>query len=81
MPRRAEGRITGKPITNEIPLPAGGVKLEVFIPWSLVKRGMKKEIIATIDSPAAFTVKAAEKRQQKQTEQLSPVVRALGLAD
>ena len=80
MPRRTEGRMTGEPVTTEIPQPAGGVKLVTFIPWTLVKRGMKKEIITPIDAPAAFTVEAAEERQRKKTEQLSPVVRALGLA-
>ena len=80
MPRRAEGRMTGEPVTTEIPQPAGGVKLVTFIPWTLVKRGMKKEIITPIDAPEAFTVEAAEARQKKKTEQHSPVVRALGLA-
>ena len=80
MPRQAEGRITGEPVTTEISQPAGGVKLVTFIPWTLVKRGMRKEIITPIDAPAAFTVEAAEERQKKKTEQPSPVVRALGLA-
>jgi hypothetical protein len=80
MPRRGEGRITGKPVTTEIPQPAGGVKLVTFIPWTLVKRGMKKEIITPIDAPEAFTVEAAAERKQKKAEQHSPVVRALGLA-
>ena len=36
MPRKGQGRITGQPVTTEIPLPAGGVKLTTFIPglWS-----------------------------------------------
>ena len=65
---------------SEIPLPAGGVKLVTFIPWTLVKRGMRKEIITPIDAPEAFTVEAAAERQQKKAEQHSPVVKALGLA-
>ena len=80
MPRRAEGRLTGQAVTTEIPQPAGGVKLVTFIPWTLVKRGMKKEIITPIETPEAFTVEAAEERQRKKAEQPSPVVRALGLA-
>jgi hypothetical protein len=30
-------------VTSQIPDPAGGVKLETFIPWTLVKRGVKKQ--------------------------------------
>jgi len=80
MPRRAEGRLTGQPVTTEIPQPAGGVKLVTFIPWTLVKRGVKKEIITPIETPEAFIVEAAEERQRKTAEQHSPVVRALGFA-
>jgi hypothetical protein len=80
MPRRGQGRITGQPITTAIPLPAGGVKLVTFIPWTLVKRGMKKEIITPLDAPEAFREEAAAEGQAKQAEQPSPLVRALGLA-
>ena len=80
MPRRGQGRITGQPVTTEIPLPAGGVKLTTFIPWTLVKRGMKKEIITPLDAPEAFREEAEAERQAKKAEQHSPLVRALGLA-
>ena len=80
MPRRGEGRITGKPVTTEIPQPAGGVKLVTFIPWTLVKRGMKKEIITPIDAPEAFTVEARRERLMKAAAQDTPLMRALGLA-
>jgi hypothetical protein len=68
----------GEPVS--VPCPASGVELETFIPWTLVKRGMKKEIITPIDAPAAFMVEATAERQRKQAEQHSPLVRALGLA-
>ena len=51
-----------------------------FIPWTLVKRGMKKEIITPIDAPEAFMVEAVEERKRKKAEQHPPVVRSLGLA-
>ena len=79
MPRRGQGRITGQPVTTAILLPAGGVKLTTFIPWTLVKRGMKNEIITPLDAPEAFREEA--ERQAKKAEQSSPLVRALGLAD
>ena len=80
MPRRAEGRITGQPVTREIPLPAGGVKLTTFIPWTLVKRGMKKEIITPIDAPEAFTLEAARERDTRDANRDTALMRALGLA-
>jgi hypothetical protein len=56
------------------------VQLETFIPWTLIKRGYKKEVITPIDAPEAFTVEAAAERQRKKAEQHTPLVRALGLA-
>jgi hypothetical protein len=60
--------------------PASGVELETFIPWTLVKRGAKKDVITPIDAPEAFTEEAVAERQTKKAEQHAPVVRALGLA-
>jgi hypothetical protein len=39
MSKRHYGKQTGRPVTHEIPTPAGGVRLETFIPWRLVQRG------------------------------------------
>ena len=39
------GKQTGRPITHELPTPAGGVRLETFVPWTLVRRGLKKRVI------------------------------------
>jgi hypothetical protein len=72
--------MTSQPVTIAIPLPAGGVKLTTFIPWTLVKRGMKKEIITPLDVPEAFPVEAEAERRARNEEQLSPLARALGLA-
>ena len=78
MPLKYYAEPQGEPIS--VPCPASGVELETFIPWTLVKRGVKKEIITPIDTPEAFTVEAAADRQQKKAEQHAPVVRAMGLA-
>ena len=80
MSKKHYGQQTGHAVTQTIPTPAGGVRLETFIPWTLIKRGYKKEVITPIDAPEAFTVEAAAERTQKKAEQVAPVVRALGLA-
>jgi hypothetical protein len=56
------------------------VGLETFIPWTLVKRSVKKEIITRIDTPEAFTVEAAADQQRRKAEHHAPVVWALALA-
>lgn len=80
MPRKGQGRITGRPVTVTIPSPAGGVKLETFIPWTLVKRGTKKEVITPIEAPEAFRVEAVQERREQKAAKETPLVRALGLA-
>lgn len=80
MPRKGQGRITGNPVATTTPNPAGGVKLETFIPWTLVKRGTRKEVITPIDAPQAFRVEAVLERQNRKAAKESPLVRALGLA-
>ncbi|CAK0767127.1 hypothetical protein CCP4SC76_460001 [Gammaproteobacteria bacterium] len=79
MPKKSR-IIIGKAVTKAIPTPAGGVRLETFIPWRLIKRNVKREIITPLDAPGEFRVEAGiEKRERKAAEE-SPLVRALGLA-
>jgi len=78
MPRRGQGRITGQPVTTAILLPAGGVELTTFIPWTLVKRGMKNEIITPLDAPEAFREEA--ERQAKKAEQFLAVGPGTGVS-
>ena len=78
MPLKYYAEPRGKTVSR--PCPASGVELETFIPWTLVKRGVKKDILTPIDAPEAFTVQAAAERKQKKSEQHSSVVKALGLA-
>ena len=40
MAKMDKGVLTGKPVTYPIPSSAGGVQMETFIPWTLVKRGI-----------------------------------------
>ena len=80
MAKMDKGVLTGKPVTYPIPSPAGGVQMETFIPWTLVKRGIRREIITPLDAPQAFTVEAAAERTKRKAAQNTPLIRALGLA-
>ncbi len=48
MSKKHRGRYQGDPVTYQLPSPAGGVQLETFVPWTLVKRGLKKQIITPL---------------------------------
>ena len=84
MPRKGQGRITGQAVTKPIPQPAGAVRIETFVPWTLVKRGVKKQVFGPNgaaeedpEDPEALLVEAAEPRD---AEMEAPELRALGLA-
>jgi len=80
MSKKHRGRIKGDPVTYQTLLPAGGVQLETFIPWTLVKRGLKKQVITPLDAPQAFAEEAAQERAARAAAQDTPLMRALGLA-
>ena len=80
MAKMDKGVLSGKPVTYPIPSPAGGVQMETFIPWTLVKRGIRRESITPLDAPQAFTVEAAAERTKRKAAQNTPLTRALGLA-
>ena len=65
MSKKHHGKQTGRPVTHEIPTPAGGVRLETFVPWRLVQRGSKKQIITPLDSPQEFLSEAAREREAR----------------
>lgn len=74
------GKQTGRPITHELPTPAGGVRLETFVPWMLARRGLKKQIITPLDAPQEFLAEARQERVAQAAAQDSALMRALGLA-
>lgn len=80
MPRNDYGKQTGRPITHELPAPAGGVRLETFVPWTLVKRGYKKQVITPLDVPQEFLSEAIREREARAAAQDTALMRALGLA-
>ncbi len=80
MSKKHRGRFKGEPTTYQLPSPAGGIQLETFVPWTLVKRGLKRQVITPLDAPDQFAEEARQERQLWQAAQDSPLLRALGLA-
>jgi len=54
--------------------------METFIPWTLIKRGAKKEIITPLDAPQAFRAEVEQERVGVDGGRDTPMLRALGLA-
>ena len=80
MSKKHRGRATGDAVTYQTPLPAGGVQLETFLPWKLVQRGFKKEVITPLDAPQAFVEEARREQRLREAVRDTPLMRALGLA-
>ena len=80
MSKKHRGRYQGDPVTYQLPSPAGGVQVETFVPWTLVKRGLKKQIITPLDAPQEFMEEARRERQARESAQDTALLRALGLA-
>lgn len=76
MTRRDRCLVQGGAVTREIPAPAGGVVIETFVPWKMVRRGVRKRIVTPLGEPEAFSEEAAD----AVTAQDTPLLRALGLA-
>ena len=54
--------------------------METFIPWTLVKRGVRRQVITPIDAPEHFQKEAVVERSARKKAKDSPLIRALGLA-
>ena len=80
MSKKHRGWFKGDPVTYQLPSPAGGVQLETFVPWTLVKRGNKKQVITPLDAPQEFLEEATREREARAAAQDTPLLRALGLA-
>ena len=78
--KRHYGKQTGRPVTHALATPAGGVRLETFVPWTLVRRGLKKRVITPLDAPQEFLAEAKQERAAQAAAQDSALMRALGLA-
>lgn len=80
MSKKHRGRFKGDPITYQLPSPAGGMQLETFVPWTLVKRGLKKQVITPLDAPQEFLSEATRAREARVAARDTALMRALGLA-
>ena len=54
--------------------------METFLPWTLVRRGLKKQVITPLDAPQEFLDEALRERQVREMAQDTPLMRALGPA-
>lgn len=80
MSTKHRGRFEGALITQKLPAPAGGVKLETFLPWRLVQRGTRR---AVIPPPGVRTAVEAHSTWAAPVRTEIPdtaLLRALGLA-
>eukprot|EP01041_Mallomonas_annulata_P041633 gene41633-biopygen33182 len=80
MSKKHRGHAKGDPVTYQTLLPAGGVQMETFLPWTLVRRGLKKQVITPLDAPQEFLDEARRERLVREMAQDTPLMRALGLA-
>jgi hypothetical protein len=80
MPKKTFCKQIGDPTTQAFPMPAGGIRLETFVPWKLVKRTVKKQVITPLDSPQDFLSEIKQEREAKAIGRDSALMRALGLA-
>jgi hypothetical protein len=80
MAKQDKGKMTGDPVTYQIPAPAGGVQMETFIPWTLVKRGVRRQVITPLDAPQEFLSEATREREKQAADKETALMRALGLA-
>ena len=76
MTRRNRCLVQDGAVTREIPAPAGGVVIETFVPWKMVRRGLRKRIVTPLGEPEAFAEEAAQEADAQDT----PLLRSLGLA-
>lgn len=80
MSTKHRGRIEGAPVTQKLPTPAGGVKLETFVPWRLVRRGIRRAVIAPPGAPRAVEAHSTGASPPRPEAKDTALMRALGLA-
>jgi hypothetical protein len=80
MAKRGKGSVTGEVTTLQTPCPAGGVKMETFIPWKFVRRGIKRQVLLPNDAPASQLETSTKQAPMPPPIKDSALLRAIGLA-
>lgn len=80
MRRRKRGRTLGDTTISQLPNPAGGVRIQTFVPWTLVKRRNSKQIITPLGSPQEFQSEAVQESANSAGSKNSALIRALAQA-
>lgn len=80
MPKKGKGAMTGAAMTYQTPSPAGGVKMETFVPWKFVRRGIKRQVIKPNELPAPQPAPATNQPSALPPIKDSALLRAIGLA-
>jgi len=80
MPKKGRGAMTGYATTRQTPCPAGGAKMETFVPWKFVRRGIKRQVIPPTDAPAFQSGASTEQPSSLPPMKDSTLLRAIGLA-
>jgi hypothetical protein len=73
------GRFEGAPVTRRLPTPAGGVRLETFVPWRLVPRGLKRAVITPPGAAKAVEAHSSWAEPAHAVATDTALMRSLGL--
>lgn len=80
MKRRKRGRTLGDTTISQLPNPAGGVRIQTFVPWTLVNRRNKKQVITPLGPPEKFWSEAIQECAENDDRKDSALIRVLGQA-
>lgn len=69
MSKKHRGHAKGDPVTYQTPLPAGGVQMETFLPWKLVKR-----VITPLGAPQEFLSETTRAQEARAAAQDAPLM-------
>lgn len=77
---RPNNQQVGNATTCALPAPAGGVRLETFVPWELARPGVRRQVVTPEGAALELARPASKGKDVKPDAQDTPLLRALGLA-
>lgn len=80
MSAKHRGHFAGEPVVRQLPAPAGAVRLETFVPWRLVRRNVRREVIAPPGAAVSAEARACRPASEPPETTDTALLRALGLA-